>query len=73
MILVVSLSILLICLIVKRSKFWGGLLLIWLWILFGWSSENADYLNLFISIKISIYYREILNLYIIKSLKLQEI
>lgn len=45
MVLVVSLSILLICLIVKRSKFWGGLLLIWLWILFGWSSGNADYLN----------------------------
>lgn len=45
MILGISISILMICLLLKRSNIWGGILLLWLWVLFGWSSGNADYLN----------------------------
>lgn len=45
MILGVSIGLILICFIMKRSKLWGGLLAIWLWILFAWSYGNADYFN----------------------------
>lgn len=45
MILGVSIGIILICFIMKRSKLCGGFLAVWLWILFAWSYGNADYFN----------------------------
>ena len=44
-ILVISILLIMVCFILKRSDFFGGLLLVWLWILFGWSYGNADYAN----------------------------